>query len=390
MKTSKWLRGLARLAVALALTVGAAVALLQIPAVEDEFRCFVTETFYPPYAPSAAPDDLVVVSALAETEPVANKCDAADDPAIWINREEPTKSLVLGTNKRQAINVYNLDGELLSQRKLGAPNNVDIREIDINGETTVVVGTSDKDPGELALFALDPLSATLVDILETPIKARTEVETYGFCFYKSPLTNHLYAIATDKSGQIEQWLIEPTESGGLQAELSRVLRVPSQAEGCVADDTNARLFVGEEDVGIWSFGAEPDVASQGQLIAGAADSIATGVHLAADVEGLAVYAEPGSDSAGYLVVSSQGNDTYVLFDRIAPHAYRGTFQVEIDGVKTGDTDGLDVTSLPAGPDYAEGLVVVQDGARAWLGQGNQNFKLVPWHSVAQALELDNR
>src|SRR5690242_4294670 len=41
--------------------------------------------------------------------------------------------------------------------------------------------------------------------------------------------------------------------------------------------------------------------------------------LVADVEGLDVYY--GRDGKGFLIVSSQGNFSYALFDREAPHAY---------------------------------------------------------------------
>ena len=88
-------------------------------------------------------------------------------------------------------------------------------------------------------------------------------------------------------------------------------------------------------------------------------------------------------------MSSQGNDSYVLFDRSPPHTYRGTFLVRMDGVLTGDTDGLEATALNLGGDYSHGLVMVQDGARAWLGRGNQNFKLIPWSSIEKALVVSD-
>ena len=48
-----------------------------------------------------------------------------------------------------------------------------------------------------------------------------------------------------------------------------------------------------------------------------------------------------------------------------------------------ETDGIDVTNFPLGPDFAQGLFVVQDGKN---DDGNQNFKLVPWQTIAGAVD----
>ena len=154
-------------------------------------------------------------------------------------------------------------------------------------------------------------------------------------------------------------------------------------------------------VGIWRLGAEPDDAADAkELIAtvrpqeDAEAPATTSPHrLTADVEGLAVYAPPdAAPGAGYLIASSQGNWTYVVFDRVPPHAYRGTFRIadgpRIDGA--GETDGIEVVATPVGPDYPRGMLVVQDGYNVDVtGQDeHQNFKVLSWGEVAEALALD--
>ena len=67
-----------------------------------------------------------------ETESVSSIGDAADDPAIWFNQADPTKSLIFGTDKRKGIHVYDLYGKELSFSELGATNNIDLRVIDKN------------------------------------------------------------------------------------------------------------------------------------------------------------------------------------------------------------------------------------------------------------------
>ncbi|MGH2667571.1 MAG: phytase, partial [bacterium] len=41
----------------------------------------------------------ISVSADAETVPVTSSGDSADDPAIWVNPADPSKSLVIGNDK---------------------------------------------------------------------------------------------------------------------------------------------------------------------------------------------------------------------------------------------------------------------------------------------------
>jgi 3-phytase len=65
--------------------------------------------------------------AAVQTEPVPSQGDAADDPAIWVHHEEPALSMVLGTDKKGGLNVFDLDGKRLQVISSGArPNNVDV------------------------------------------------------------------------------------------------------------------------------------------------------------------------------------------------------------------------------------------------------------------------
>ena len=43
------------------------------------------------------------IIAIAETEPVKTSGDAADDPAIVINYNNPQQSIILGTDKRAGV-----------------------------------------------------------------------------------------------------------------------------------------------------------------------------------------------------------------------------------------------------------------------------------------------
>ncbi len=340
--------------------------------------------------PAPRPDYVLDVPAAAETPPVPDADDAADDPAVWVNRANPGASLVIGTNKQRGLEVYDLSGARLSSLDIGRANNVDLRETVLAGAPAIVVAATNRSHEGVDVLRLDPDTAALSPLMDTPIASPFSDEIYGLCLYAEP-DGDVFVFANAKSGEIGQWRLSQGAGGGLTAQLVRRLSVPSQPEGCVADDENGALFVGEEAAGIWRFSAAPDGPVDGVLIASTFETDPERGRLRADVEGLALYAPPqAGPQNGFLIASSQGDFTYAVFDRAAPHAWRGTFAIEaadgVDGAQ--ETDGIDVTAL-ALPGYPEGLLVVQDGFNATpSGEAeNQNFKYVGWAAIDDALGL---
>ena len=100
------------------------------------------------------------VQARGETEPVGTtNADAADDPAIWRNADNPAASLIVGTDKKAGIYVYGLDGKVRSFLNAGAVNNVDLRaEVDMPGQPGILAAASDRNDlsqAKVALLRLD-------------------------------------------------------------------------------------------------------------------------------------------------------------------------------------------------------------------------------------------
>ncbi|MBP0000034.1 MAG: phytase [Cyanobacteria bacterium SID2] len=120
--------------------------------------------------------------------------------------------------------------------------------------------------------------------------------------------------------------------------------------------------------------------------------------LKADIEGLSIY--DAGDGEGYILVSSQGDSTYAVFDREGDNPYLGSFVVADNATidQANESDGLDVVSANLGDKYPDGLLVVQDGANdpqavfeddEELENRSTNFKFVSWDGVAQALGLSS-
>ena len=317
------------------------------------------------------------VSASVETDPVPDTGDAADDMAIWVHPNVPGLSLVIGTDKDAGLAVYDLSGDQRQFLPDGELNNVDLRYGFPLGLAQVALVTSGERSADLlAVYAVDPITRTLQNVAARDIALGFQV--YGCCMYRSQDTGEYYFFGTAENGVVKQFRLFEAAGGGVDAQLLRTFDVGGTCEGCVADDENGWFFVSEENVGIWRYGAEPGDPTGNPLLV---DTTGGGGHLTADVEGLSIYYSSGG--AGYLLASSQGNNTFVVYQRAAPHNYLLTFQIGsgsgIDAVT--ETDGIDVTNRGLGSAFPGGLFVAQDGSNPG---GNQNFKLVGWPAIANA------
>jgi 3-phytase len=307
------------------------------------------------------------VPASRETAAMTGAGDRADDPAVWVNPLDPARSLILATNKDEGLYVYGLDGAERQRLAVGLSNNVDLR-----GNLAVV---SNDGINALSWFRIDPATLAVTHAGDTKIE---KVEPYGVC---AGVVGGVYqAAVTFKDGTVEIFAAEDSGSGPIAIRMVRSVKLGSQVEGCVFDEQNERIFVAEEDVGIWSFGVAGDSPTS-------VDTIAAGHGLVADVEGMSLWRSAGG--SGFLVASAQSKDRFVIYDRLPPHAMRGVITVAAsrDGAvdAASHTDGLDISSA-ALPSFPRGVLVVQDDANPTRAT-DQNFKIVDWREVETALGL---
>lgn len=317
-------------------------------------------------------DAIEAVTATIETDPVPSSGDAADDPAIWINKADPEKSTIIGTNKQGGLAVYDLSGKQIQYLADGELDNVDLRDgFKLNGSEVALVTAGNRSDNTIAIYKVNPETRMLENVAARKVKHTIQV--YGSCMYRSPKNGEVYHFATSKSGDVEQWQFFDNGSGKVDAKKVRNFKVGQVVEGCVADDDLGHFYVSEEPVGIWKYGAEPDTGDARTQVAKVGDG-----HLFADVEGLAI--AYGKDGTGYLIASSQGNHSYVVYRREGNNEYVKKFRIvpgdKVDGAE--ETDGIDVTTVSLGSAFPNGVFVVQDG---FNDRGNQNFKLVPFESI---------
>ncbi len=316
---------------------------------------------------------VVEVPADAETQPMQHPGDSADDPAIWVNAQDPAKSLIIGNDKQGALETFNLDGTLV--QRIVAPTkfwgNVDVRQgVNLGAGTADVVAAANAG---LRLYAVDPDSRQLTPI--TPDGASLDTAGgEGVCLYNRP-GGELSVFMVNISGNTRQYALHNDGTGHLTSEKVRTIDVGSEAEGCVVDDENRALYIDEENVGTWKYAADPSGGEQRTMV----DALAPKGHQIADIEGITLV-DSGAGN-GLLIASSQGQGNeksyFSIFDR-KTGAYRSAFRIvdgrEADGCS--HTDGVAATGRSLGPDFPNGVFICQDDDNTTPGAaGNQDFKL---------------
>ena len=316
------------------------------------------------------------INAIAETEPVASSGDAADDPAIVINFSNPAQSLIFGTDKRAGVYLYNLSGEKISYASLGEINNIDVRQAD----NKIYVAASNRTAQSIEFwefnqqefFKNNVYSDNFFDLSTQSITIPTNIDVYGICAGLIDGVPIVF-ITEDKGPRVELWvpqtrtLIGTFSNGG-------------ESEGCVFDDENKTVFISEEEVNgvLKTYNLNNEFPFESPFIVDSREG-----NIGGDPEGLTIYKT--SEKEGYILLSSQGDNKYNVYNRIYPHEFISSFTIDddpqgIDG--TSETDGIDVTNYNLRGKFSKGLFVAQDGYN-FDGKElkNQNFKIVPFNPI---------
>ena len=378
---------------------------------------------------------------------------SGDDPAIWVHPADSAESIVITTAKEGGLRVYDLAAdELQSLAAEPAPradgadgryNNVDIAYgLDLGDGPVDIAVVSDRYNDQLRFFAIDPAGASATQPLhevtapELPFlfsADRAEVDeehtAYGLAVWQ-PKGGDAVAVVTQEGattvatvrlvagdgvvGYADAATIDfpatfplPDGTTWIPCEEPGVL---PQLEGVSVDQRTGVLYAAQEDVGLWrlqlpigrgepklvdrvrDFGVHDAYDPETEECApiDPADAGFGGTVLEADAEGVDVYHGPGA--TGYVIVSSQGDDTYAVYRTQGRNDLVGTFRVAgVDGVDdVNGSDGLAVTNRPVG-EYRQGLLVTHDepdsGPEVDDERDATNFSYVQWGDVADALGL---
>lgn len=336
----------------------------------------------------------------------------------------------------------------------GRYNNVDIAYgLDVAGTPTDVAVVSDRFNDQLRFFAVDPdgadadeplteITAPGQQFLFQPDRAGVESEqtAYGLAVWQDG--DATYAVVTQEGtttiatarlvagadGTLGYTDVEHLDMPGSFDLPDGTTWTPCeepgvgpQLEGLSVDQRTGILYAGQEDVGLWrlplplgsgaprlvdkvtDFGVhdsydpateECDPADGSSQAEAVAANPFGGDLITADAEGVDVYHGPGR--TGYVLVSSQADDTFAVYSTTGRNKPVGSFRaVGAGGVDdVNGSDGLAVTHRPVG-DYTEGLLVLHDEPHSGPDVAPErvedatNFHYVGWDAVADALGLQH-
>jgi len=306
----------------------------------------------------------------------------ADDPAIWIHPVNPSKSVIIGTDKDASggLYVWDMAGKQIQYVALGRPNNVDVRYgMKVGGQLIdIAVTNSRSNPKQIKVFKINPNDGTLTDITTDSRILTPELDDpYGLCLYQRQSDDAMFVIESTQSGaksNLHQYRLEDDGNGKVKGTYERTFgnnMIRKYVEGLVADDELGYVYASDETYAIRKFYADPARGNDDQIIAfGFGDGI-TG-----DREGLAIYQCP--NGMGYLLASNQSGTNVKVYRREGeggdPHKHTLVTTIKTNG--SSSTDGLDVTNRPSSAQFPKGFLVTHNAP-------GKQFKLYAWEEIAQ-------
>lgn len=295
------------------------------------------------------------------TEPVRYD---TDDPAIWVNKDDPAASLIVGTDKDAdgALYVFDLNGRIVQDkvvRGLLRPNNVDIAYgLMVGGKPVDVAVVAERLAHRLRVFRLPdmaPIDGGGIAVFEGE-RAR---DVMGIALYTRASDGAIFAIVSRSDamaptqGYLHQYRLTDDGTGTVRGVFSRAFGEWSgrkEIEAITVDDEPGFVYYSDETYGIRKYLADP-------MAEDAEDQLAAfgQMDFTRDHEGLSIY--PRADGTGYLLASDQQADQFNIYAREGtggnPHEHKLLARVPLS---TMESDGSDITAVSL-PGFANGLFV---------------------------------
>jgi len=319
-----------------------------------------------------------VIKPLIITETVKHD---TDDPAIWLNPKDPSKSLIIGTDKDRdgALYVFGLDGKIIEQktvRNLKRPNNVDIEYgLILNGIPTDIVVVTERSENKIRVFSLPDMKSIDNGGIEVFI-GEEQRAPMGIALYKRSSDGVIFAIVGRKSGPTDgrylwQYQLEDDGRGyvtGTKVREFGFFSGEKEIEAIAVDDALGYVYYSDENIGIRKYYADPDIENANKELA-----LFGTTGFAEDREGISIYTI--NDGTGYILVSDQQANAFRIFKREGesgdPHIHQ---LVKVVNASTKESDGSDVTNAVLNDTFPVGLFVAMSD--------DKTFQLYSWADIA--------
>ncbi|KGE13954.1 phytase [Sphingobacterium deserti] len=309
-----------------------------------------------------------------------------DDPAIWIHPTDPSKSLIVGTDKEVGggLYVYDLNGKIVNKvTGLERPNNVDIAYgLEVNGKKVDIAIATERKAHKIRVFSLPDL--TPMDNGGIPIfegeTGEGEREGMGISIYtkKDSINSTIYAIVGRKTGPsgsyLWQYKIHAGADGVVKGEVVRKFGTYSgkkEIEAIAVDNELGYVYYSDETVGVRKYHADPDRKDDQEIAFFAQNDVKS------DHEGIAIYKT--GDSTGYILLSNQQNNSFVVYHREGANGNRNLHEKLADiPVSAVECDGAEATSINLGGKFPKGMLVAMSNGKV--------FHYYDWNLIQERID----
>jgi 3-phytase len=302
-----------------------------------------------------------------------------DDPAIWYNEEDPSASLIIGTdqgddNTLGGLYVFNLHGQIDREKSitnLERPNNVDIAyDFIYQGDTIDIAVCTERFRNAIRVFRLPeltPIDAGGIKVFE----GDSLNAPMGIALYTQPSDGKIFAIVGRKEGPKEgyfwQYQLTNNDNDEVVGEVVRKFGNWSgikEIEAIAVDDQLGYVYYSDEHVGIRKQFVNPD-SSNVELALFGKDNFGD------DREGISIY--PTGEKTGYILVSDQGSNEFHVFDRSGNHDLIAELPFS-----TMDSDGSESSNKNFGQEFPKGIFVAMST--------DKTFHIYDWRKIQRAID----
>ncbi|MFA9192029.1 phytase [Flavobacterium sp. FZUC8N2.13] len=304
-----------------------------------------------------------------------------DDPAIWINPADATKSIIIGTDKdtNGGLYAFDLQGKIIKKSiSLQRPNNVDIAYgLVINGKKMDVAVTTERETNSIRVFSLPDLVP--IDNGGIPVfEGEAMRGPMGIALYTRPSDQKIFAVVGRKEGPTNGylWQYELTDAGNGKVGATVVRKFGNysgrkEIEAIAVDNELGTILYCDEQFGIRKYLADPAAKNDTELaLFGQKD-------FKSDNEGIAIYKKSATE--GYILVSNQQANTFMVYPREGANGNPNEYSLLAEiPTSTVECDGADVTNVNLGGAYKNGLFVAMSNG--------MTFHYYNWDSIQQLID----
>jgi len=310
------------------------------------------------------------IEPLAVTDSVRHD---SEDPAIWINKENPSKSLVLATDKHKdgALYVFDLEGKAIHKKTikgLARPNNVDVGYgFPLNGNNVDIAVVTERLENRIRIFRLPDMTAIDNGGIEV-FEREKQNAPMGIALYKRPSDGKMFAIVSRKEGPTDgtylwQYILEDSGNGYITAHKARAFGQWSgqqEIEAVAVDNELGYVYYSDEGVGVRKYHADPETPDANREL-----SLFATKGFAEDHEGVAIWKTGETD--GYIIVSDQAAGKLRLYPRNGKDLHEPHKHELVGIVQTGakETDGIEAAAELVTKEYPSGLLVVMSDDKTY-------------------------